>query len=303
MRYALIALSFFISLSACVAEAPAASSTTVGNQTSSPTMNESATPTMLPTATPEPTPGEGEILPPDSVAVVLVDRLRVREAPTSDAKVLLALDPGDQVLVIGNPNWLGPVRADDYDWYPIVYPLDYVPGTETIGWIAAGSGETPFVETVPPTCRGTDLMAVARLTGYGRLACFGDTDLIFEGTYGCGECGGLAPGIFEPAWLAHPFGGHIFQAAVLVGPDGAWSLPGRMAFRMDPAVGIPRPIEGSTIRIAGQFDHPASASCSISAGPPGEEVSADPRAAVLYCREQFVVRSLEVTGVDPNWPS
>jgi hypothetical protein len=296
-----LALAVLMVLTACVAQG----ASTVPTRTPAASSEVSATPdeSSAASASPTPTPATGPILPPDSVATVLVADLAIRDEPRNDGQVLATLHAGDRVAVSINPNILGPVSADGFDWYPIVSPVDWEPGSEIIGWIAAGTSDAPYVETDSPVCDGNDLDVAGIITGYGRLVCFGSADLVMEGTYGCGECGGLSPGTFEPGWLAHPIGDlHVLRDAAVSGTDGTMHTIAWLPFHVDPALGISTPAGGSIIRVVGHFDDPAATTCTISSGPPGEGIPADPRAAVLYCREQFTVRTIEVIGTDPNWP-
>jgi hypothetical protein len=231
------------------------------------------------------------ILPPDSLALVMVDGLRVRETPSLAGRVMATFPAGTRVAVPGNPSFLGPVSADGHDWYVIVHRSDEDdPTTEILGYAAAGDAATPFLATLKPRC---DRAALITLTGYEQLACLGDGPVTIEGTYGCGECGGLALGIFEPGWLANP----IFSPLhVLTARQGTGI--GRIDLHFPPARGLRDPAEGSILRVEGHFDDGAATTCVISPGIEGSEVPADPRAAVMYCRERFVVDSYEVIGTD-----
>ena len=233
------------------------------------------------------------ILPPDSIAVVMVDGLRVRDAPSLAGGIVASFPAGTRVAVPGNPSSLGPLTADGYDWYLVVHrEVEDDPATETLGYAAAGDPAAPFLATLKPRC---DRAAHITLTGYERLACLGGGQVTIEGTYGCGECGGLAPGTFVPEWLAHP----IFPPLPVLTAKPGTGI-GRIDIHFPPEAGLAYPDEGSIIRLVGHFDDPAATTCEIAAGEP--EVPADPRAAVMYCRERLVVDSYQVIGTDPSYP-
>jgi hypothetical protein len=233
------------------------------------------------------------ILPPDSLALVMVDGLRVRETPSLTGRIMTSFPAGTRVQVPGNPSFLGPVTADGYDWYVIVHRSDEDdPATEILGYAAAGDPAGPFLATLKPRC---DRAALITLTGFERLACLGGGPVTIEGTYGCGECGGLAPGTFVPEWLAHP----IFPPLPVLTAKPGTGI-GRIDIHFPPEAGLAYPEEGSIIRLVGHFDDAAATTCEIAAGEP--EVPADARAAVMYCRERLVVDSYQVIGTDPSYP-
>jgi len=283
-----------------------AASTTSGGPSAAASSGESGTPgSGSPAASASLPPESNEtidrsttdgILPPDSLALVMVDGLRVRETPSLTGRIMATFPAGTTVTVPGNPSFLGPVSADGHDWYVIVHRSDEDdPTTETLGYAAAGDSATPFLATLKPRC---DRAAQITLTGYEQLACLGDGPVTIEGTYGCGGCGGLALGIFEPGWLAHPT---FSPLHVLTARQGTGI--GRIDLHFPPGRGLTDPAEGSILRVVGHFDDGAATTCQIAPGVEGAEVPADPRAAVMYCRERFVVEGYEVIGTDPGYPN
>jgi hypothetical protein len=271
------------------------------------TASASAAPSAAGGAGPSPVvvPPEG-LLPPGSVVRVAVDGLRIREAPSTDAATLDQLPVGQLAAVgfaPGVPDW-GPISADGFAWYPVrrladLTELPALPGSVLdlegdVGWAAAGDGETAFLELVPPRCppRPVDLATLEAMQPWEQLACFGSEQITFEGVFGCGGCGGAFPGTFEPEWLAHP----LNFAIVSVDPN---ERMGPFALRFPPD-GVAMPDPASIIRVTGHFDDAAASGCAVA---PGEEPQpVDAQTAELYCREQFVVESLEVTGTDPDFP-
>ncbi len=88
----------------------------------------------------------GQLSVPDSIqvggfATVLVDGLRMRSGPSTDASVMTTLSDGDALQVIA-----GPTSADGYAWYQVAGPVRQwspVDPMQVGGWIAAsGNGFT-----------------------------------------------------------------------------------------------------------------------------------------------------------------
>lgn len=279
--------------------APATLESQVPSDTPAASASASPSPTALPTpsassepsATPAPTlafEAPDGILPPDSTVVVVVDELQLRAGPGLAEDVTGVAVAGDQFSV---PWWgFGPVVSDGLDWYRVrpatVGDLD--------AWAAAASGTDHYFEVVAPSCPSgePDLETLLNMGGaWNRLACFGDRSITLEGSYGCGGCGGMAHGVYAPMWLAYPITGHLLHL-----PDQA----GVLEMRVAPDSGVEIPAEASIVRVTGHFSDPASTSCRIATGDP---FAVDARVAELYCREQFVVDSFEVFGIDPDFPS
>jgi hypothetical protein len=295
---------------------PSPTPTETADPTDTPEPTESPAETDNPTDTPAPAPTEtpipgptpavqapSNILPPGSVARVVVDGLRIRDEPTTGGAASGTLARGD-LVEIGAGIYLGPIEADGYTWYPVVGlaarelppPSDGVleRDHDKVGWVAASSGGSQHLELLPPRCvdGDPDLALLDALTAWERLACFGDRELTFEGTHGCGGCGGFAAGTFEPGWLAYPMSGY----PISVNPQ---ERIGPFGFRLAPD-GPAEPEGGAILRVTGRFDHPAARGCTVAPGDPPEP--ADAGAAELYCRSMFVVESYEVIGFDENFP-
>jgi hypothetical protein len=247
------------------------------------------------------------IIPPGSVARVLVDGLRIRHEPSTGSTLIDEL-PSSQLVAVGFApgagSW-GPVDAGGFAWYPVrrlgdLTELPPLPGgvlelEGEFGWAAAGDEAGPYLELVPPRCppRPVDLATVEAMQPWEQLACFGSEQITLEGAFGCGGCGGLVPGTFEPEWLAHPLNAQLISVdpQTRIGPFALRFAPG--------GPGVPEP--ASIIRATGHFDDAEAAGCTVAPGDPPAPVN--PQAAELYCREQFVVESIEVTGTDPDFPS
>lgn len=291
------------SASPSASESPLASE----SPSESPEASEVPSEEPAPSAEPNPTPvveaPEG-VLPPGSVARVVVDGLNVRMQPSTDADAVFTLDRDDLVLLGFSSlnSSFGPIEADGFSWYP-VNSLDVTelpaPGNEPLesqeyGWMAVSDGADTFVELVAARCTDDEptLQLLQSLTEWERLACYGNASITIEGTYGCGGCGGLYPGTFEPPWLASPLNFNLLSvdASERIGP---------FAMRFAPeGPEIPEP--ASILRVTGHFDDPAAVGCTVA--PLDAPDGIDATVAELYCREQFVVDSYEVLGVDENFP-
>ncbi|HJR90718.1 MAG TPA: hypothetical protein VJ782_11225, partial [Aeromicrobium sp.] len=148
---------------------------------------------------------------------VLVDRLNVRDEPSTSARRAGTVGVDDVLVVVLYP----PVEADGYVWYygvtagsdgqlrPLPHdPFDHQDGFFG-GWFAGVQGSTPYVEPLDPRCPEpidrVSLETIGAMLGAERLACFGDRPVEFEGTL---EPPPAVPpeifGEFTPRWLADP---------------------------------------------------------------------------------------------------
>jgi len=279
----------------CIAcTAPAAQESQAPSDTAATTASASASATAIPTpsatsepsATPAPTPAfetPDDILPPNSIVAVIVDELQLRGGPGLSHAVVGTASAGERFFVF---DVFGPVVADGLDWYRLTTAGD------SVLWAASGSGADRFLEVVPPDCPAAEpdlATLINMLNEWDRLACFGDRSLTLEGTFGCGICDSAIPGVYEPFWLASPLGASFLWADFQAGV-------GPLPVRAPPDFELPA--LGSIVRVIGHFSDPASTSCSITTGDP---LLVDAMTAELYCREQFVVDAMEVTGTDPNY--
>jgi hypothetical protein len=237
----------------------------------------------------EPTADAG--LAPDDVAQVVTTDLVVRSAPGTgtDSEIYgptLLSEP--QLLYVVD----GPVFASGYDWYLVApFVVDWQPNNlPPPGWVAAASrdGEVWIAPAGPPEC-GEPMLRdiVVELSRMARLACYGDTPLTLEGTFGgCFQAGGVE---LSPSWLGaqgcllyhtgHPEGVQI--------PD-----PGGLIMRFQGEIGVPYDQGGVAIRVDGHFDDPAALTC-VSTEP---EPSLSPELIVFGCRTQFVATQVSIIG-------
>jgi hypothetical protein len=243
---------------------------------------------------------------------VIADGLRLREEPTTGGAEVATLAAGEVLYLITSPTALGPIEADGYSWYLGMHTPGYrdwplnPPGSgdgpsgdpRVSGWFAAGGGGDEFVELLPARCPvSTDIDGLYAATAWERLACLGEQQLTVEGTYGCGGCGGLAPGTFEPEWLAGP-NFHTFTPPWAALPP----VVEQMVLHLPPDIPeLGSEQAGSLLRVTGHFNDARSPDCVIAAGEPGEELPANDLAAEWYCRLGFVVETWEVVGTDPDW--
>ena len=239
-------------------------------------------------------------LPPGSIVRVTGDGVRVRAGPSISADRVTTVDAG-QLLALGPALYeaFGPVEADGHSWYPVAV-LDQAtlpsladgPLTTTTrgGWVA---GE--FLELLDPRCSSgvTDLSALSAQAPWERYACNAGQSITFEGTFGCGGCGGVRFGVFEPVWLAYP----LDLGFISVEPNERIG-PMTLHFSEDgPAI----PDGGSILRVRGHFADPAAANCVYQ--PEGEPGPTNDDAIELYCQIRFVVERYEVIGNDADFPT
>ena len=263
-------------------------------------------------STSAPPPSAFQVLPPGSAIEVRVPELNLRREPSTSARRVELLERGD-LLVISPSDFViagfGPISADGYTWYPVMKidvfdgdgELDPLPthpipiGAELVaGWIATDDGDDRFVRQLEPRCPTTvDLANVSGMLPAERLACFG-APIELEGTFGCGGCGGVVAGRFEPFWLAYT------QNSAFLSEDVSDGF-GPLALRFRPSGPTP-PAAGSIIRVTVHVDDARSTRCTMAELGEGETlVPVDPATAVLFCREQLVVDSYEVLGTDPDF--
>lgn len=226
----------------------------------------------------------------DAFAEVVADQLRMRVAPGIDSEVLerqchglpiprcppailgrLALPtPSTSVYVLD-----GPVTADGYDWYLVAEHRHGALVWDTIGWVAAGDQEDPWLVQREITCPNDPIeladVAYPPHSPLEVMHCLGGRELTLRGYYVdlSSRDGSEDDCMHQPAWLDCSPIGRILHLQ----PFSAEDLP----LHLHPDVDEP-PERETWIEVTGQFDHPAAADCG----------GGDP-ARVLGCRVAFVV--------------
>ena len=242
-----------------------------------------------------PTPSNSS-LSSDTIAEVVTSDLVVRSAPGVDLPSEILpdlLQEGDLLFVIE-----GPVHATFYDWYYVQPIAD--PPWPSAGWVAAASrdGEA-WIAPGGLNCPHDEEFEAAELAAYHALealACFDDRTLRVRAMSLI--CSGYIPGdpedplipnfTIEPAWLGLG-GGCAMNTA-----EG--SVYGASQPFFTPEVGGP-PGAAPWLWLTGQFDHPASQSCTLEhqtghpSMPPAPDL--DSTEVVLLCRSRFAVAAIE----------
>jgi hypothetical protein len=242
-----------------------------------------------------------------SIAEVTVDGLRVRSEPGIDAGAepgqTGTLDAGSRVYLAA-----GPVTASGYEWYLVSEdpPVFWQPvgcptppgdcGFPAIGWVAAGSVDTPWMRAVDPGCPlpPYDLLEIHQLGPLHRLSCLAGESITITGQIALEGRGWEMP-VFEaePSWL-----GGLVSPILLSGGSGAQAvLPVRYAPEfgaclpeaIDPSCQLTQ-FDNQVVEVDLVVDHRASASCRPVTSTTPDEV------AVLRCSAQLVVTAVRALG-------
>lgn len=318
MRSGLYALGLAIILAACSDQgAPTPSSGALASIAPSSTQSATAS-DGVGSSTSSPVPGDPTAEPSSSAAVamlgvgsiaeVTVDGLRVRTGPGVDAGEAApgptgTLDAGNRVYVAA-----GPVSASGYEWYFVSEdpPVFWQPlgcptppgdcGFPALGWVAAGSTDTPWLRVVDPGCPQPpyDFFEIHQLGPLHRLSCLTGETITITGQIALGERGWEMPILeAEPSWL-----GGLVSPILLSGGSGAQAV---LPVRYAPEFGacLPdtgdricelTPFDDQLVKVDLVVDHPASPSCRPATSNTPAEV------AVLRCRAQLVVTSVRASG-------
>jgi hypothetical protein len=177
-------------------------------------------------------------------------------------------------------------EADGYVWRQALYAEGYEDWPNhregaVAGWAAVGADGQQYLTPAPVECPSGDptIPTLVQMVDWERVACFGDRELTIRGVAVTGF-GGYHPGVFEPYWLAGPFGfagaiGNVEEFIFYHRPEGQTEYA-----------------DGQRLRIIGHFMDGAAESCEMADGDPA--VPEPRRLAILYCRERFVASSIEV---------
>ncbi len=242
-----------------------------------------------------PTASSGDVLAPDTIALVATNDLRVRTKAGTKGKVQKGrLDTGVLVYVID-----GPVEADGYHWYHVE---PFGPGDAAAalpsGWVAAADRDgTPWLQaaTIPCPSLPVDAPGLQALGPHAALACFGSQTLTFPARLVVpeGMCGSDPPLERTPDWLDPCSNGDL----QLVAAEHPSEEEAGLSIAVDPTFSIPEALLAPTTSLAtaplldvsGRYDHPAARTCAPT-DPKG--VDATTKAEIqLGCRLQFVVTS------------
>ena len=255
------------------------------------------------------------ILPPDSVARVIANGLRVRGGPPGSPdhdQIVYSLAAGTLVLIGSSPlSYVPPESSSDgRGWYEV-----HVGGAEVDsyadgginGWMAEGENGLEWLELAPIQCRGSDTLAGVLYppdqggeahewaTAWDQLACYGGGPLELQGVieFLCME-GSMLPFDMTPYHLAAP----VLCTGLIpddIDVEGHSPSGLSLGLRFDEAWGA-YPARGEVVRISGHFDDPASSTCTFKPSADVNPPPFDPQFLVLFCRERFVVDELTVVG-------
>jgi hypothetical protein len=257
----------------------------------------SAEPNLTNSAEPSLPIATDNLLPVGSLARTLTE-LPLHERPATDS-ALQTLIPAGQVVYVQGVGEFGPYEADGTVWYPVTWAPDFeawpiTPDGGLTGWLPTARDGFATVEPTEVSCPSAepDTAQLAGMTAWARLSCHGSDELVLDGGWIAGH-GGIVPWNGEPAWLVMPSS----DRALAPGNGGE-----PFYFVTAPAVSVdPDLVGGGTeVRITGHFDDPASAECVIQAGEPLTDQPAE--SVRTYCRERFVVTSIEVVVAGPAQP-
>ena len=275
-------------LTACQAPTASDSSQPASqNAEASPTAIVSASETSLPTARPSrtatPAPVVSAAFPPGSLARVAVENLLLREEAGTNAKVITRIPSGDVVYLTGPPFER---EADGHTWRYVWYAPGYdawptLSGRNDVvnGWVAIGKGTTPFLVPEPAVCPAEPITVnvLSETLPFTLAECVGGREITVKGTVVTGF-GGYFLGVFEPYWLAGPFG---FAGAIASAthPYFYYMPSGQTDF-----------VDGQRIQITGHFDDPTADECHMAVGDP--PVAEPAELARMACRSRFVATEI-----------
>ena len=172
---------------------------------------------------------------------------------------------------------------------------------QDLGWVAGVSQDLDaWLTALDLGCPSEpSLQELTALTDMEHLACYGDEQLVLEGTVTSPCCGYVGVYVYEPDWLSNPTASVFFYDHFL-------------GLRFDPDRGLALPERGDVVRVTGHFDDPAAASCTVeideqmvSYDENGEPIEIDPpdtEGAPFSCRLQYVVDAIEVIGTEDLGP-
>lgn len=231
------------------------------------------------------------------VVTTLADQgLRVRSEPSvSDDS-----EKYDPLLPLGTRLYVldGPVSAAGYAWYEVAPLTSAAPdlefrGSDTLpsGWVAsAGRDGEPWIAITKFDCppMPTDFRSLAALPPAVGLACFARVPITVRARVISCLCD-IDGAWYTPFWFLRNEDPHLLVEPDVTSPPPDWD--DWFGLNLDPAGEHPEAVpEGKVVVVTGIFDHPAAASCTVTAMD-GEPVPS------RGCRLEFAVTRLAV--LDP----
>ncbi len=267
------------------ASAPPASAPLVTTSTA-PTGGSTAVASVTASVEPAPTPepSNPSLVAADTIAMTVVDGLRVRSQPrVSDDSFKY-----DPLLPKGTPLYVldGPVSASGYVWFKVV-PLSS--STLHEGWVAVGEPDERAVARSGIVRLPAGADQVGELTGLQPgvgLACYPRAPITIRARLVDCNCDIDGPSS-SPSWFTLGSG----NPPLLVEPDrtapprdpGDWLI-----LHLDPDGRHPATLPvGQVVTVTGVFDHPAAANCTMTDFDDVQAPSKD-------CRMVFAVTDLAV---------
>lgn len=269
-----------IAFSSCLSPAGPAVTTTAPATATIASVSASPTTSPTPSAVPSPTTPSA-LLPPGAIVRTLAAS-ELREGPSRSAVLTATIPAGEQLYIADNENQLGPITADGDAWYLVTWHAGKPawPSQGGVdGFVAADGSGVNHLELVAVACPAGPAVTVDSLLGmapYSRLVCFDGSDLTIGGPIITGFGGVPAPGVYQPEWLADPFG----SFGALAAASGDYLL-----FWFPPDLSHPKLLEPIRVQVTGRFNDPVAETCVIEPETPH---TSDPRIARLLCAEKFV---------------
>ena len=265
-----------------------ASSSPVGAATTarSPTPITTSAPTEVPRSSSQPFASPTARVSPDTIAVTIEDRIRVRSKPSvSDDSIKF-----DPLLPLGTTLYVldGPVSASGYAWYEVV---QLTSRTLPSGWIASADRDgQPWIEAGAFDCPPvpTDVRSLAALVPGVGLACFPQVPITVQARLL--ECNCDADGSwYSPSWFFLGSGSpNLLADPDMTRPPDSAKPDEWFALNLDPTGDHPAVLPiGKVVQVTGMFDHPAAASCTLT------QMDGEP-APSHGCRLEFAVTKLAV---------
>lgn len=231
----------------------------------------------LTTVSPSPTPTGAALPSAATFARVEVETWPAHAQRDPQADPVTVLTRGEIIYVFD-----GPVSADGDVWYHVQTPRHRT--VPPFVWVRLGDAEgvdDPLVMHEPRCPEPADATAFSALAPMERLQCYGAEEITL-GPVRVGAVGGPDPVDGSPGWLAESAPFEIYTTADYPNATTEGTLSGRVAPDADVSLELPGWYE-----LRGRFDHPEAGTCERDLAHPGYDEP--PAAAVIWCRQQFVI--------------